>query len=302
MEIFKIIKSTWHGRIALTLATIVATLWLFAEVIVMFKELPEGLQALQTWLAKYIQPYGNVIVNVLILMFVAVTLFAVLEVLTSLKKAWKEIDERLDTTYLNLISSYCSMMAYWEATDLENEYIEHIKSDHLTNCVQIGGVELPKSISCKTFTHKYRDDFHQHEDSIYRPFLRESGWIAHTDFANPSEPIQETTYLLQREFDLKFAKDQMLSAALFIMVDEDCEIRVNGRFARKVTGYKRLHFIDMNDYIDRFHNVISFGIKNNSSETFTPYKQNVYGVRYLLRIAYKTTKSKSLADVQKNKK
>ncbi|MDX1910818.1 MAG: hypothetical protein SFV22_04995 [Saprospiraceae bacterium] len=291
MEIFRIIKSTWHGRIALSIATTVGALWILAEIIVMFRELPDGLQSLKVWLGTYIQPYGNVIANSLILLFVATTLIAVLEVLARLNKAWKEIDERLDTTYLNLISSHCSMMAYWEATDIENEYIEYIVSDEKTNCIQIGDTPLKKPIPCKKFKHMYRDDFVQHEDSIYRPFLRQSEWIAHTDYSNPSERIKETSYHLQREFEIKTDVSHILSAALFIMVDEDCEIVVNSGFARRVNGYKRLHFIDMRDFLARGNNVIEFKIDNISSETFTPHKQNVYGVRYLLRIAYKSTKS-----------
>ena len=130
------------------------------------------------------------------------------------------------------------------------------------------------------------------------PQLRDAKWIADREHITNDEAIDGGQYTFVREFEIPVDKNQIDSAEIYILVDNFCELRVNGTRIQRFEGFDKLHRISILNTIQKGRNVAMFVITN---EDFTRYnnpahkqfyesdrqwEHNPYGFKYCIEIKY----------------
>jgi len=130
----------------------------------------------------------------------------------------------------------------------------------------------------------------------YFEFLKNSKWIAHTYDISNDEAIYGGDYNFKRSFTFPILKHKIISADIFIAVDDSCTIILNNdKICENLIGFQALN-IQKN--IIEGNNEIRFQIINVSFKNRLPpnhpfwdephkYLYNPYGVRYRIVIKYK---------------
>jgi hypothetical protein len=153
----------------------------------------------------------------------------------------------------------------------------------------------PNTQAVSTHVH----DLWKHHTDQYFPYLKESKWIAHTYEITNAEATDGGDYNFKRQFAFSISKDKIISAKIFIVVDDYCTIILNNRtICENLTGFNKLHVENIKDNIVVGDNEIRFQIKNvRFQDLFDPndpawdskqkYLLNPYGFRYRILIEYK---------------
>lgn len=127
------------------------------------------------------------------------------------------------------------------------------------------------------------------EDPQY-PELSKALWIADRKIITDQEAIEGGQYTFAREFTITFKINQLRSAEIQILVDDFCELIVNGtrydKFEGSQEGKQTITTFDITKLIREGNNRIQFLIENISFKsrndpTFDPYFANS-GKKYLL--------------------
>lgn len=133
------------------------------------------------------------------------------------------------------------------------------------------------------------------------PELEGAKWIADRPTITNEEALKGGTYAFRREFDFNFEITQLHSAEICLLVDDFCELIVNGTGFDIVHGYEELHRFDITKYIKKGKNIIQFIVENISAEEFNDssknpefykskdkYLFNPYGLKYSIILEYRS--------------
>jgi hypothetical protein len=154
---------------------------------------------------------------------------------------------------------------------------------------------LPNTQAVATHVH----DLWRHNTDQYFPFLKDSKWIAHALEITNIEATDGGDYNFKREFYFPISRDKIISAEIFIVVDDYCTIILNRRkICENLSGFSKLHVQNIKDDILVGNNEIRFQIINvRFQDLFAPsdpawtsaqkYLLNPYGFRYRILIKYK---------------
>ena len=141
----------------------------------------------------------------------------------------------------------------------------------------------------------------RHHTDQYFQFFKSSKWIAHAVDISNEEATDGGDYNFKRQFSFPISRDKIISAQIFIVVDDYCTIILNGKIiCENLTGFSKLHVAeDIKDYIVAGDNEIRFQIRNISLHELAPdknypvwqsnqkYLYNPYGFKYRMLIKYK---------------
>lgn len=136
-------------------------------------------------------------------------------------------------------------------------------------------------------------------DRIF-PELKDAKWVADRYTITNDEALKGGTYTFKREFELNFEITKLHLAEIYLLVDDFCELKVNGIRFKKVKGYESLHKFDITRTIRKGVNIIQFIVENISAEEFNDplknpdffksnkkYLFNPYGLKFLINLEYR---------------
>lgn len=149
----------------------------------------------------------------------------------------------------------------------------------------------------------------QEKDMEFSKELRNSQWIAHTDFASSKEVVGSGIFIFFKEFEIPDHVVELKTCDLFFLVDDTCSIVINGKtLTDNIEGRKELHYFYIKDYLKKGNNQIRFHINNEYSDTSMKLitknehkfqltdediaeesetkMNNWYGLRFCIRITY----------------
>ncbi len=131
------------------------------------------------------------------------------------------------------------------------------------------------------------------------PELRTATWIADRRNITNDEAIYGGQYTFVRKFEISFELSHMRSAEICLIVDDFCELIVNGTRFEKVEGYQNLHRFDISKVVQEGINHLQFVIENmdfhklndpNVNKGFYNSKEkflwNPYGFKFCIAIQY----------------
>lgn len=186
--------------------------------------------------------------------------------------------------------------AFWLANAKKNLKsifkIISIVSDEQTIFISTNvALSLPTNAkSVEALTHPLWIQF----DNRY-PELEGAKWIADRPAITNEEALKGGLYTFSREFDFNFEMTQLHSAEICLLVDDFCELIVNGNRFERVHGYEELHRFNVTKYIKKGKNTIQFIVENISAEEFNDpnknmefyksdkkYLFNPYGLKYTI--------------------
>jgi tetratricopeptide (TPR) repeat protein len=132
------------------------------------------------------------------------------------------------------------------------------------------------------------------------PELEGAKWIADRPTITNEEALKGGTYVFCREFIIDFEVKQLRSAEICLLVDDFCQLEVNGFRFEKVRGYENIHKFDITKKIINGKNVVHFIVENISAEKFNrpdknldfyksdkKYNFNPYGLKYAISVDYR---------------
>lgn len=105
--------------------------------------------------------------------------------------------------------------------------------------------------------------------------LEGAKWIADRPVITNEEALKGGLYTFSREFDFNFEMTQLHSAEICLLVDDFCELIVNGVRFERVQGYEELHRFDITKYIKKGKNIVQFIVENISAEEFNDPSKNI---------------------------
>lgn len=125
------------------------------------------------------------------------------------------------------------------------------------------------------------------------PELMDAMWIADRKEITEDEAIKGGDYAFQREFEINFELSRLRSAELYLLVDDICELVVNGYRFEKVRGFleHHSHKFDLTKHVIKGNNRLQFVIENIQLHEMHQHSDNKiwlnpYGFKYLLSIKY----------------
>ncbi len=141
---------------------------------------------------------------------------------------------------------------------------------------------IPQATRAKEFTHQAWREV----DKKHMKVLRGSKWVSHTDYLTDNEEIVGGDYGFLRMFDCPVENQYVRAADLYLLVDDECIVSINGQALHKVRGFDEPHYYYLRDYIQRGPNELRFTVYNDRSQTRHADHQNTYGLRFCLAIRY----------------
>lgn len=177
--------------------------------------------------------------------------------------------------FRGLIIIIFSLFSYWAITllkkilnklnNLLEEELPIIVSDVNTIFEKSSITELIGHTTSKIAT---KHPSWQEKDVEYSKELRDSQWIAHTEFSNPREIIGNGTFVFLKEFEIPENIIELKTCDLNFLVDDTCTIVINEKtLTDNISGKKELHYFYIKDYLKKGKNEIRFHVNNENSNT-----------------------------------
>lgn len=129
--------------------------------------------------------------------------------------------------------------------------------------------------------------------------LRGATWIADRKNITNDEAIHGGQYTFVREFEIPFELNHVHSAEIFLVVDDFCELFINGNRLGRVEGFHALHRFDITKIIQKDKNRVQFVVENISAqldhdpnvnkgfyESKDKFLWNPYGFKFSIVIQY----------------
>lgn len=130
---------------------------------------------------------------------------------------------------------------------------------------------------------------------IFYKELQNAKWIADRKNITNEEALSGGQYNFEREINVSFKKERLLSAHIVLLVDDFCELIVNDHKFEEVKGYENVHFFDILKDLKEGSNKIRFIVKNLAGKEWKndefqqsqiKFRYNPYGVKFCVVFKY----------------
>lgn len=169
------------------------------------------------------------------------------------------------------------------------------------NKTMFTGAETPKSApKLETNINAIQARMHPNWQKVDNkfPVLKDAIWIADREHITNDEALYGGQYNFTREFEIPVEKSRLEAAKIYLLVDNFCELKVNGNRINRFEGFDKLHRESILATLKEGRNVVTFIIKNEDFTRFNnpehkqfyeskrKWEHNPYGFKYCIEIKY----------------